>query len=238
MTSVADEIRSFIFGVLLPTPAARRPPDDADLFALGLDSMRAIQLLAFAEKRFGARLPDEEISAERLGSVAAVVEWVERLTSRTAQAMVRAQARRASSGGVARWATATIVTPVSSSRRTPMRAWPGCSHSSMASWICGAVSLAALGRTDRAREWAQRALMIDPENLTMRYNLACAFASHLHDADAAMELLLPSADQFNAMFVTHFQVDPDLDAIRGDARFIEMLEGMKARVAGGATTTT
>jgi adenylate cyclase len=102
----------------------------------------------------------------------------------------------------------------------------------------GAVSLAALGRTDRAREWAQRALMIDPENLTMRYNLACAFASHLHDADAAMELLLPSADQFNAMFVTHFQVDPDLDAIRGDARFIEMLEGMKARVAGGATTTT
>ncbi|HSQ94675.1 MAG TPA: TIR domain-containing protein [Croceibacterium sp.] len=97
----------------------------------------------------------------------------------------------------------------------------------------GAVSLASLGRADRAREWAQRALMIDPDNLTMRYNLACAFASHLHDADAAMELLVPHADQFNAMFVLHFQVDPDLDPIRDDPRFQHMLEGMKARVAGG-----
>lgn len=97
----------------------------------------------------------------------------------------------------------------------------------------GAVSLAALGRADRAREWAQRALMIDPENLTMRYNLACAFCAHLHDADAAMNLLLPYADQYNAMFVAHFEVDPDLDPIRKDRRFIEMLDGMKARIAGG-----
>jgi len=97
----------------------------------------------------------------------------------------------------------------------------------------GTVSLAALGEGDRAKEWARRALLIDPDNLTMLYNLACGFASHLHDADAAMELLLPYADRFNAMLVTHFEVDPDIDPIRADPRFQEMLARMKARV--GAT---
>ena len=102
----------------------------------------------------------------------------------------------------------------------------------------GAVSLAALGRADRAREWAQRALLIDPDNTTMRYNLACGFATHLHDADAAVELLLPYADKFDPALVAHFTVDPDIDPIRDDPRFQAMLDGMKARVAGGATATT
>jgi adenylate cyclase len=98
----------------------------------------------------------------------------------------------------------------------------------------GSVSLAALGEAHRAKEWTRRALLIDPDNLTMRYNLACAFASHLHDADAAMEVLEPYADRFNAMLVTHFQVDPDIDPIREDPRFQAMLERMKARIAAGA----
>ncbi|HEX8216073.1 MAG TPA: TIR domain-containing protein [Allosphingosinicella sp.] len=101
----------------------------------------------------------------------------------------------------------------------------------------GAVSLAALGERDRAKEWARRALLIDPDNLTMRYNLACGFAAHLHDADAAMELLLPYADKFNAMLVTHFEVDPDIDPIRGDPRFQKMLAEMQARIAGSAAST-
>jgi adenylate cyclase len=97
----------------------------------------------------------------------------------------------------------------------------------------GAMSLAAMGESDRAREWAQRALLIDPEHLTLRYNLACSFAL-LGDPEAAMDLLLPYADAFNAPFVTHFQVDPDLDALRGDSRFEQMLAGMKARIAAAA----
>ena len=37
----------------------------------------------------------------------------------------------------------------------------------------GAYSLAMFGEEDRAREWIRRALLLDPENLNMRYNLAC-----------------------------------------------------------------
>ena len=110
----------------------------------------------------------------------------------------------------------------------------------------GTVSLAALGEADRAKEWSRRALLIDPDNLTMRYNLACGFATHLRDADAALEVLLPYADRFNAMLVTHFAVDPDMDAIRDDPRFQAMLAQMQARmtaagepgaIAPGATLT-
>lgn len=34
-------------------------------------------------------------------------------------------------------------------------------------------ALAALGEVERAKEWAGRATLLDPENLNMRYNFAC-----------------------------------------------------------------
>ncbi len=39
----------------------------------------------------------------------------------------------------------------------------------------GVAALAALGESDRARDWMRRALLIDPDNLLMRYNFACTF---------------------------------------------------------------
>ena len=120
--------------------------------------------------------------------------------------------------------------------RTVARAEKAIAHdkSNGAALGQGTCGLAALGERDRAREWSRRALLIDPENLTMRYNIACALARNLHDVDAALDVLLPYADTFNAMLVTHFQVDPDLDVIRGDPRFQEMLARMKARVAASS----
>ena len=55
----------------------------------------------------------------------------------------------------------------------------------------GVAALAALGEAERARDWMDRALLIDPDNLTMRYNFACALAAHLSDAEAALEMLGP-----------------------------------------------
>ena len=40
----------------------------------------------------------------------------------------------------------------------------------------GANCLAVLGEEDRASEWIERALLLDPDNLNMRYNLACTLA--------------------------------------------------------------
>ena len=93
----------------------------------------------------------------------------------------------------------------------------------------GAVSLAALGDGVRAREWIDRALMIDPENNTMRYNLACAFTSFLSDSDGALELLGPYFDRVTLSELKHCQVDPDMDSVRDDPRFQEMFAAASAR---------
>ena len=51
----------------------------------------------------------------------------------------------------------------------------------------GANALAELGQRERAKEWMERALLVDPDNVTMRYNFGCALANHLDDKDAALE---------------------------------------------------
>ncbi|MGZ3276368.1 MAG: TIR domain-containing protein, partial [Caulobacteraceae bacterium] len=48
----------------------------------------------------------------------------------------------------------------------------------------GALALASLGRLDRVKPWMERALLIDPDHLNMRYNFACMLAVHLNDKEA------------------------------------------------------
>jgi len=96
----------------------------------------------------------------------------------------------------------------------------------------GATALAALGQVDRAKEWIRRALLMAPDNLTMRYNLACALLNGPQDTEGALDLLDSFADRMNAMLVTHVEVDPDMAPLRGDPRFQAMLARMKARLAG------
>ena len=98
----------------------------------------------------------------------------------------------------------------------------------------GAASLAALGDAERAREWIQRALLIAPENLTMRYNLVCTLTVQIRDYDGAIDLLETFIDKMNGMLVTHLQVDPDIDGLRDKPRFISLLATAKARLGPAA----
>jgi adenylate cyclase len=98
----------------------------------------------------------------------------------------------------------------------------------------GAGALAMLGERDRTREWIDRALLIDPDNLTMRYNLACALAVYLHDSDAAIEILGPVLAKPTPEFLDYAKVDPDLDPIRADPRFTAMVAAAEARLAAGS----
>jgi adenylate cyclase len=98
----------------------------------------------------------------------------------------------------------------------------------------GAVSLAVLGDPIRAREWIDRALMIDPENNTMRYNLACSLASYLKDVDGAIELLGPYFERVSVSELKHCGADPDMDPLRGDPRFQQMAAAAKARLSQAA----
>jgi len=52
-------------------------------------------------------------------------------------------------------------------------------------------ALAALGETERAKEWAERAMLLDPENMNLRYNVACTLVLELREFDAALDLLEP-----------------------------------------------
>ncbi|HEU4810405.1 MAG TPA: TIR domain-containing protein [Sphingomicrobium sp.] len=98
----------------------------------------------------------------------------------------------------------------------------------------GACALAVMGDRIRAREWIDRALMIDPENNTMRYNLACSLANYLKDGDAAIELLGPYFERVSVSELKHCGADPDMDPVRDDPRFKAMADAARARLAGAA----
>jgi adenylate cyclase len=96
--------------------------------------------------------------------------------------------------------------------------------------VFGAMSFAALGQLDRAREWKNRALVLDPENQFMRYNSAVAEILFFENVDAALEALGVVLETGGRNMYTLAANDPNLDTLRGNPRFQSMLEIAKARV--------
>jgi adenylate cyclase len=95
----------------------------------------------------------------------------------------------------------------------------------------GANALAILGEKDRAFEWIRRALFLDPDNLVMRYNLACALIQDMGAVDEAVETFQPFFEKVQSpMHIRHLEVDPDLNQIRDDPRFKDMLAAAKKRL--------
>jgi adenylate cyclase len=95
----------------------------------------------------------------------------------------------------------------------------------------GSVALAMLGQAERAKEWMDRAMLIDPENWNMRYNFACALAAYLRESDAALDMLGPVFANMSTGLLMHAKVDPDFDLIRDHARFKAMIAAAEARLA-------
>ena len=75
--STRDRLRDYLFGTLIPMPAAAWPADETDLLDHGLDSLRIMQLLVFVERELGIALPDHEVTPERVGSVQSLVAWID-----------------------------------------------------------------------------------------------------------------------------------------------------------------
>ena len=92
-------------------------------------------------------------------------------------------------------------------------------------------ALAALGETERAKEWAERALLLDPDNINLRYNFACTLITDLRDYDAALDLLGPRFETMSIEVLNWVRTDPDLDPIRDHPRFKAMLAAAEARLA-------
>ncbi len=82
----------------------------------------------------------------------------------------------------------------------------------------------------RATELAERAMLLDLDNLTMLYNFACAFLK-LREVEMALDVLGPVLETDTAETVNWAKVDPDLDPLRGHPRFRAMMAKADARLA-------
>jgi adenylate cyclase len=102
----------------------------------------------------------------------------------------------------------------------------------------GAIALATIGKTERAREWMDRCLLVDPDNMQMRYNLAWGLNRVLADPEAALEMLRPVMASAGANIIRLAANDPNLDNLRTDPRFHEMFEAARKRVGLAATPAT
>jgi adenylate cyclase len=100
-----------------------------------------------------------------------------------------------------------------------------------AALAAGASSLITMGEIERGMDWTQRALLLDPENLSIRYNVACSLSIRNSDPDGALELLEQYFERTDGLGqIRHAEIDPDLDRIRDDPRFVKMVSAAKKRI--------
>jgi len=81
-------------------------------------------------------------------------------------------------------------------------------------------------------------VLLDPDNVTMRHNLACDMVVHRRDFDAAVELLAPALKKTGTEQLEWLKSDPDLDPLRNDARFQAMIAEAEQRLAKTSAQVT
>jgi adenylate cyclase len=95
----------------------------------------------------------------------------------------------------------------------------------------GVSALGALGEKERAMVWTERALLLaPPDDLNLRYNLACEMA-HLGEVDRALDLLEPVVAKSQIEQFPWIKIDTTLDNIRAHPRFKAMIAAAEARLA-------
>lgn len=86
----------------------------------------------------------------------------------------------------------------------------------------GAASLAALGETERAKDWLAHALAIDPDDNGARYNAACCLAQ-IGEFEQALDLLEIWASHRGSEGRRWLLNDPDFDPLRDHPRYQAIL---------------
>ena len=99
-------------------------------------------------------------------------------------------------------------------------------------------ALSAAGDAERATARMSRALLIDPDNTSMRYNFACGLCVYLHQKDAALDMLEPVFARITGDLLRYMQADPDFDSLREYPRYIAMVEAAEARLAAAKASET
>ena len=92
-------------------------------------------------------------------------------------------------------------------------------------------ALGTLGEHERMYEWIERATLLDPNNLNMRYNFACTMITQLGNLESGLQLLAPLFEVLREDSLIWIRTDPDMDPVRNDPRFQEMYSAAEARLA-------
>ncbi len=98
----------------------------------------------------------------------------------------------------------------------------------------GIAALLALGEVERGKEWIERALLVDPDNINMRYNLACSLITQANDIEAGLDLLWAVMERAHQEPINWAKVDPDLDRVREHPRFKAMIAAAEVRLQAAA----
>jgi adenylate cyclase len=101
--------------------------------------------------------------------------------------------------------------------------------------VSGALALAYLGESDRAKDWISRALIIiEPDDAVEQYNLACALAQ-VDEADQAIDLLESCVERLPAQSANWIKNDSDLDPLLHHPRFRALMTKVAARLTSAET---
>lgn len=94
----------------------------------------------------------------------------------------------------------------------------------------GAAVLAACGEHDLARTWLKRTIDEDPYyTKSSGYNIACTYAQ-IGETDLALEWLERIFGDLGLSQRKWAQIDPDLDSLRDNPRFIKLLEKPRGQI--------
>ena len=94
----------------------------------------------------------------------------------------------------------------------------------------GVTALATLHEAERAKDWTERAMLLDPDNRNLQFNLGCSMV-RLGAHDAAIELLRPVIDTTTRQGLEWMRTDSTLDPIRNDPRFKALIAAAEVRLA-------
>ena len=97
----------------------------------------------------------------------------------------------------------------------------------------GAAMLVYLDDNARAEEWAGRALELDPQSYTVRYNVACAYAlaGKPDTAQECLELAFLQTPRARRWLYGIAQNDTQMDPLRGRPDFQDLMKRLEAEVA-------
>jgi adenylate cyclase len=83
---------------------------------------------------------------------------------------------------------------------------------------------------DRARDWTELILLVDPDNVNALYNTACAMAK-AGETDLALEILTQVTPKAGLEGILWMRRDTDLDGLRGDSRFEKIMADAERRIS-------